>query len=143
MTSRTVFSEEERDMAVKWLGTIAPPFQLVVTKGSKRSLQQNALTFQWYNEIAQQRDDMTVQEVRAECKLVFGVPLLRQENEAFRETYDKILKPLPYETKLHFIQVTELPVTRIMTVSQLGKYLDAIYDHFTRQGFVLTVPEER
>ncbi len=141
MPTRIIRTETDRDMAATWLQNMKPPFQVAVTSGSIRSLEQNALSHKWYQEVAHQREDMTVNEVRAECKLIFGVPILREENEKFRETYDRILKPLSYEEKINFIETTELPITRIMTVGQLSKYLDRMSDHFMKQGLVLTIPE--
>jgi hypothetical protein len=142
MPSRIVRDEHDRALAATWISNMKPPFRLSAEPGSLRSLNQNALSFKWYSEAAEQHGDMTANEVRAECKLVFGVPILREENATFREVYDRVLKPLPYETKVKFIEQTELPVTSIMTMKQLSRYLDAVFKHFTEQGVRLTLPEQ-
>tara|TARA_R110000822_G_scaffold81496_1_gene193516 strand:- start:1 stop:444 length:444 start_codon:yes stop_codon:yes gene_type:complete len=108
----------------------------------KRSVEQNSLTHKYYAEIAASREDMTVNQVRAECKMIFGVPILRANNEKFRETYDRVLKPLPYETKLEFIERTELPITSLMSVKQMSQYIDDMLKHFRERGVYLTLPEE-
>ncbi len=108
----------------------------------KRTLAQNALAFKWYQEIAAARQDMTVNEVRAECKLTFGVPILRRDNEKFRESYDRCLADKSYESQMEFIEFTELPVTRIMNKKQLSEYMDKIDAVCRQRGIILTHPED-
>jgi len=108
----------------------------------KRTTDQNSLTHKYYAEIAASREDMTINQVRAECKLIFGVPILRASNEKFRETYDRVLKPLPYEVKVEFIERTELPVTSLMSVKEMSQYIDVLLKHFRARGVYLTLPEE-
>lgn len=114
--------------------TIEPP-------GSTRTLRQNKLQRLWLKEIAQQLGDQTPEEVRGYCKLTIGVPILRNENEAFRERYDEIVKPLPYEQKLALMmEPLDFPVTRLMNTKQATAYLDGIHRHFSEKGIVLTDP---
>ena len=107
----------------------------------KRSAEQNRLQRMWVNEAAKQ-GDQTAEEYRAYCKLHFGVPILRAENEEFRIKYDRIIKPMPYETKLELMaEPFDFPVTRLMTSKQKTKYLDQCYVFLTGQGYVLTEPK--
>ncbi len=107
-----------------------------------RSLDQNALAWKWAQEISVQRGDMEPFEVHGFNKLHFGVPI-RRENDDFRERYDAIIRPLPYEQKLAcMVPPIDLPVTRDMGVRQMTRFLDATRDHWTREGVVLTMPEE-
>jgi ABC-type Na+ transport system ATPase subunit NatA len=70
------------------------------------------------------------------------VPILRAENAAFRQKYDTVVKPLPYKQKLAIMQEPlDLPVTRMMTVDQHTRYLDAVHRMLSQQGFRLTDPE--
>lgn len=138
MPSRIVRNEHDRDQAAIYVQNMKPPFRIDVEQGSLRSLEQNALSHVWYREIADQRGDVTPDEVRAECKLVFGVPILREENPKFREVYDKHLRPRSYEEKCDFIRITELPITRLMTMRQLSRYLDAVSQYAAKMGFRLT-----
>ena len=113
-----------------------------VVKGNKRSVEQNRLQRLWCVEISDQLGDRTPEEVRGYCKLAIGVPILRAESETFREQYDRVIKPLPYEQKLAvMMEPLDLPVTRYMTTKQKAQYLDAVFKHFTEQGVVLTQPE--
>jgi hypothetical protein len=142
MTTRTVTTEAERALLVRYIGEQKLPFTVAVTKGIKRTAEQNRLQRMWINEISEQRGDMTPEEVRAECKLTLGVPILRAENERFCAEYDRVIKPLFYEEKLRLMmEPLDFPVSRLMTTAQHSKYLDAIFMHYAGKGFVLTDPE--
>ena len=85
---------------------------------------------------------MSAEDYRAYCKAYFGVRILRAENEAFREQYDRIVRPLEYEQKLEIMkEPIDLPVTRLMTSRQKKRYLDDIYTFWTGKGFKLTDPD--
>lgn len=86
---------------------------------------------------------MTAEEYRAFCKLHFGVPILRNENERFCQLYDKKVKWRSYADKLEFMaEPFDFPVTRLMTTRQHKQYLDAIYVHYTGLGYRLTEPNK-
>jgi hypothetical protein len=107
----------------------------------KRSYEQNKLQRMWVKELSEQ-GDMTPEQYRGLCKLTFGVPILRLENDEFREQYDRTIKPLPYEVKLDIMmEPMDFPVTRLMSVKQKSDYLDQIFRHWSQEGFHLTRPE--
>lgn len=117
------------------------PVTVSVSAGANRSNDQNRLQRKWCAEVAEQLADRTAEEVRGEAKLRFGVPILRAENEAFAEKYDRLIKPRPYEEKLELMmEPLDFPVTRLMTTRQLTAYLDAFHAHYVAQGVRLTVP---
>lgn len=139
--NRIVETEYDRKQFIRFLEGRKLPFTVSLMDGKHRTNDQNRLQRKWVNEIAEQLGDQTPEEVRGYCKLAFGVPLLRNENEVFRISYDKIVKPLPYEQKLALMmEPFDFGVTRIMTTRQKTAYLDSIYRHFTGQGLVLTNP---
>lgn len=116
------------------------PVTVSVRKGVKRSDRQNRLQMKWCSELSPQLG-MTPEEVRAYCKLHFGVPIRRNADEAYMAAYDRVLRPLTYEQKLSCMMAPlDFPVTRDMTVSQLTQYLDDVYQHFAGRGYTLTVP---
>ena len=117
------------------------PITVTWTQGAPRSTSQNRLAQRWFTDIATQLGDQTHEDVRAECKLRFGVPILRAENEAFRISYDRVIKPLPYEQKLEAIKAFDLPVTRLMNVKQMTAFMDEMQRHWSGQGVRLTDPE--
>ncbi len=144
MTTRVVKTDFDRKMLLRFLEQQKPPFTIAITKGAKRSIEQNRLQQKWMSEAAQQLDGHTAEELRGYCKLHFGVPILREENEAFREKYDRVIKPMSYEHKLACMQEPfDMHVTRLMTVKQKSLYLDMVSRHFLELGVLLTQPEDR
>jgi hypothetical protein len=128
-------------MLIRFIEGQPLPLTVSVGKGGKRSLAQNKLQRLWINEISQQLGDMTPEEVRGYCKLTLGVPILRAENDDFREKYDADIRPLPYELKLKLMmEPFDFAVTRLMNKKQKTAYLDGVHRHFSEKGIVLTDP---
>lgn len=142
-TERTVKDENDRRMLIKLLEGRKMPFRVEIKEGVLRTSRQNRLQRLWMNEIASQMGDRTAEEVRAYCKLHIGVAIVKAENEGFAETYDRVVKPLPYETKLKLMaEPLDMPVTRLMSTKAKHQYLNEIHNHFTAQGIVLPMPED-
>lgn len=124
------------DAKKTWVVTIEP-------EKDARTAAQNRLQHKWHLEAAQQLRDESAEDKRAYCKAHFGLPILLAEDEKFRAEYDRVMRPLPYETKLALMKAPfDLPVTRLMTVEQKCRYLDAVQAHYTSQGVRLTLPED-
>lgn len=142
MTDRVIETEADRKLLYRFIAAQKKlPFTVTVTRGKKRSLAQNDLQHKWLTEITYQLPDDDYEGWRTYCKLHFGVPILRAENPEFKEAYDEVIRPLPYELKLKRIRQLDFPVSRRMTTKQFTKYLDDMHAHFTKQGVVLTDPE--
>lgn len=141
MAHRIIRSLAEFEDFVRLGRTLKWPQTLQWSAGADRSLEQNRLQFQWAREAAEQRGDMTADEVRCEWKLIYGVPILRAESEDFRSVYDEAIKPLPYALKLKAMRF--IPVTSEMTVKQMTAYLDTVQRECAEQGILLTDPETR
>lgn len=143
MTTWAIRSEQDKDAAIKVILGREMPCTITINKGAPRSIEQNRLQRKWLLE-AELQGDQTAEEYRAHCKLHFGVPILRNENKKFRESYDKIIRPLSYPSKLEMMKIPlDFSVTRLMTTKQKLKYLDQMYLFFVEQGFELTQPEQR
>lgn len=113
---------------------------VTVKPADNRSLDQNALAFAWYKQVANELREDATDDVHAYCKLHFGVPILRAEDDDFREFYDSSIKgALTYEQKLAAMKF--LPVTRLMTKAQLSRYLEVVQDHYHGRGVLLQFPE--
>lgn len=118
------------------------PLSVTYETGRARSIEQNRLQRLWCREVADQMGDRTAEEVRGVSKLHFGVPILRAENDAFRAAYDRVLKPLAYEDKLAaMMEPLDFAVTRLMSVAQKTRYLDAMHRHWSGEGVRLTDPD--
>lgn len=116
-----------------------PVFELVP---EKRSLDQNAMFYALYQQIATQSGDQSINDVRRECKLRYGVPILRASDPEFKALYDKCIKDaLTYEEKLQSMDI--LPVTRRMSKEQGTEYIDTILREYSNQGYSLISPYER
>lgn len=143
MPSRVIKTEQELD---GWVGALrSQPLPLTVsyTRGAKRTNPQNRTIHMWYGEAARQLGDVTDIEVRAECKLMFGVPILRRDDAAFLLRYDRDFKPLGYEQKRRIFEALDPAITSLMTTVQLKEYMDAMQRHFATAGVYLTDPELR
>ncbi|WP_136420313.1 hypothetical protein [Herbaspirillum sp. ST 5-3] len=114
--------------------------RLNVKTGKDRSLDQNAISHVWYEQLSRELPEEDALGWKCFCKLYFGVPLMRAEDEEFREFYDAaIKKSLTHEQKLAAMKY--LPVTSHMTTAQLSKYLEAMQQHFIKHGVMLEFPE--
>lgn len=143
MPVRVIETEYDLTMLTRLLEQQKMPFSVLISQGRKRSWKQNRLNRLWMQEISEQLGDRTPEEARGYCKLTLGVPILRHENEDFREKYDKYIRPLPYETKLAMMmEPLDFPVTRLMRTMQEKAYLDSVQRHFAEQGVVFTNPED-
>jgi len=140
MTSRVLRSPEDVDALATMLRARTKwPITVAVAQGAKRTNPQNALAQMWANEVAQQRGDH-FEDVRAEFKLRHGVAILRRELPAFKEVYDRLLKPLDYASKIEAVRRLDLSVTRLMTTKQQSEYMESIEREYRSQGFNLTSP---
>lgn len=138
MAHRIITSEHELAALGKLLGGLKLPITVEWRQGRDRSLAQNRLQFDWAREVAEQLGDRTADEVRCDWKLRHGVPIMREDSEAFRATYDEILKPLPFEHKVRMMQMVS--VTSLMTVPQMSRYLDTVQRECLSNGLRLTDP---
>jgi len=142
MATRVLRSPDDIDALARLIGARTKyPLTVTITQGDPRRDKQNRLAQRWFTDVSRQLGDRTHENVRAYCKLHFGVPILRAENEAFRLSYDRTMRPLDYETKLEAMEHLDLPVTRLMTVKQMTAFMDEMQRHWCGMGFRLTDPE--
>lgn len=139
MAHRIIATEYDRAAFIQLVQGLKLPATFEWQQGRDRSLDQNRLQFLWAREAAEQRGDVTADEVRREWKLRHGVPILREESVEFRATYDRAVKPLPYDQKLEAMHIID--VTSLMKVPQMVRYLDTIQRECAEQGIRLTDPD--
>ena len=141
MTTRVIRTDSEIDGLARLLRSRPLPLTVTISAGEPRTTAQNRLQRQWCKDVAEQLADRSAEDVRAYSKLHFGVPILRADSEEYAVAYDRLIRPLPYETKLAYMSVPfDFAVTRAMTTKQLTRYLDAMHGHWTAQGVQLTDP---
>jgi hypothetical protein len=141
MPTKVIREAEHVDALAAMLRARKLPITVTWAQGALRAAAQNRLAHRWFADIAGQLGDQTTEEVRAECKLRFGVPILCADGEAFAASYQRTLGGLSHEHKLDAIMAFDMPVTRLMTVKQMTAFLDQVQREFTRQGVRLTDPE--
>jgi hypothetical protein len=139
MAHRIISNATDLEALATLLGTLKQPFTVEWRQGRDRSLDQNELMWLWATEASRQRGDMTSDEIQREWKLIYGVPILREEEPSFREVYDEALKGQLYPVKLKAMRF--LPITSIMTVGQMTKFLDTVQRECAEQGIRLTDPD--
>lgn len=114
--------------------------EVSIKQGKGRSVEQNAVLHGWFGQVARELREDDARGVKRFCKLHFGVPILRSEDEDFREAYDAVIKSMPYEKKLVAMDI--LPVTSVMTTKQLDQCMTDIQDHYAAKGVVLVYPKD-
>lgn len=115
--------------------------RVTVRESDGRSLDQNALSHAWYEQVSTELNEGSPLAVKCEAKLHCGVPILRAEDDDFRQSYDLAIKGLSYEQKLEAMKFW--PVTSLMTKRQLGAYLEAMQSYYLKRGVVLEFPISR
>lgn len=103
--------------------------------GKARSNDQNAIGHAWYEQIANELREDDAMGWKCYCKLHHGIPILRFEDEEFRELYDSTVKGMSYEQKLKIMRI--LPVTSLMTKKQKSSYLEQLQADFRARGVFL------
>lgn len=116
-------------------------FSFVPKFGKRRSVDQNAMSHAWYQQVADELREDDALGVKCFCKLHFAVPILHAEDEDFRQAYNAtILRSFTYEQKLELMKI--FPVTSLMTTVQLKKYTDAVQDHYAGRNVKLEYPPD-
>ncbi len=142
MTTITVNSDRTLQLAIGELRSQYATHRYVkqiLKNGKPRSLDQNALSFAWYEQMANELREDDATGWRSYCKLHHAVPIMRTDDEEFRQVYDLSIKGLAYEQKLAAMKF--FPVTSLMSKVQLSKYLEAVRADFHSKGVLLEFPE--
>lgn len=139
MAHRIISTPAELEAFMLLLTGLKLPFTVEWVQGRDRTRDQNALQWLWASEAAQQYGDRTADEVQREWKLRHGVPILREDSAEFRETYDRVIRPLPYEQKVEAMRFID--VTSALKVRQMVRFLDTVQRECLENGLRLTDPD--
>lgn len=102
--------------------------EVIIKKANKkRSLDANAIKSVWYRDIAKYREDVSIKDVERECKLKYGVTILRAD-PANNWIYERSIDKLPYDKKL--IIMDRLAVTSQMNTKQMNDYLECMKNDY-------------
>lgn len=141
MPSRVIKTKQDLDGWVRFLQAQNLPMTVSKVAGAKRSDAMNRTIHLWFGEVAAYMGDRTADEVKAECNLRFGLPILTRDDAEWSSAFGYIFNSLSYPAKLKAIRVLDVPFTRRMTVKQLTEYMDAMQVEYRGQGVHLTDPE--
>jgi hypothetical protein len=105
-----------------------------------RTLSQNAMSFQLYAQIAKQSEDQGPEDVRRECKLIYGVPLMCAASPEYANYWFDTIYHLNHEQQLHCMK--DWPVTSQMDKPTFSEYVDTILRTYTMLGYALADPRQ-
>lgn len=105
----------------------------------KRRTKQNALSWIWYNELAELIGD-SAEDQHNYCKLTYGAPILAGVNQEFADFYENTLLMMPYEVRLEMISF--IPVTSLLTVKKFAEYLTKMEQQSAIAGHILSKPDD-
>lgn len=108
--------------------------RVTVLPGANRSIDQNSMFFELYTHIADWFYGGDVELARAECKLDYGMKILRADDPAMNELCSRSLDLLTREEQLQFIR--GMSVTSDMTRQQATVCINAIMDAYAEQGLI-------
>ncbi len=114
--------------------------RLAVKTGIDRSLEQNNHSHVWYAQISRELNEDSPLGVKCECKLRFGVPILRADDAEFDQWFANSIGKLDYEMQIKAMEFID--VTSLMTVRQLKKYLEDMQKDYSMRGVILNFPKE-
>ena len=97
-----------------------------------RTIPQNKLIYLAYKRIGDTLYGGDELHARRECKLCIGCRILYCESESFVHTFDKVIRPLPHETRLEAMDL--ISVSSIMTKKQATQYIDNVLNQYTLRG---------
>lgn len=141
----SVNSQAKLSEAITSLTTMYRDKKYVVVSlrpGKDRTLDQNALWFALYQRIAAMTQIGDVDDARRYCKLHFGVQILLNEEDDFRNAWYRTMRHLSYEQKLDLMGSCPLfgpdgfPVTRLFSRAQGIAFTDRIVADFSARGVV-------
>lgn len=125
-----------------YLKTRDLPITVAVRDGVDRTNAQNNLVHKWFKEISVQSGDESDLDVKAHCNLIYGVPIMSQDEE-WAAAFGYIFQALNYKAKKKAIKVLDIPFTRRMKTGELYDYMTEMARDYQEAGFILTHPDDR
>jgi hypothetical protein len=132
---RTVNSTNSLQDAKDWLDALWQKHHYVKVSaiaGTSRSMDQNSMFFELYTHIADWFYSGDIDLARAECKLNYGISILRRDDPEFNDLCSRTLDMLSYEEQLRFVRT--MSVTSDMTKQQARECITIIMDTYSEQG---------
>jgi len=138
--SYTCMTPDEAAHLADRLGRIPLPFTVTVGPAGVRTLSQNALLHKWFGEVAKQRGDVDMLDVKGECHQKWGLAIKRRCPQ-FAWIWAQTGAKLPHEKQCKLLASGNLNVSSSMTKPELSEYMDAMSREYRQRGFRLTDPD--
>jgi len=108
--------------------------RVTVVEGPDRSGAQNDTFYHVYELIAEWFHEGDLELARAECKLNYGLPILRRGAPDLDAMCVKTVDRLDYQEQLRFIKTMD--VTSLFSMGQGTEYLKTILDTYAEMGII-------
>lgn len=138
MPSRAIRTEQDREAFIRLLMQFQIPCTASLAKGIRRSQQQSRTAEKWYSQIGAETGQLPIQ-VKGECKLMYGLPIMQTENAAWVAEWEPIYGPFDYKGRLKLFEI--IPLTSKLTTKQMSNYMDAVQGVYRAMGIPLIDPE--
>lgn len=138
-----ILIDEQRRNNAKAAIDAAKAGHVVTICAANRTTEQNALLHKWFSEIATQKGDESMLDVKAYCNLTYGRPILVRDDPEWETIFGYLFDQLPHDKKLKAIRVLDVPFTRRMGIKQLSEYMTQMQRDYRELGYFLTDPELR
>lgn len=99
-----------------------------VTASDKRSLDANSAIRVCYKQI-QDHKEWTVKETERHCKLIYGLPIIRRDDEVQNYVFSQTVDKGNYEQKLKMMDA--FAVTSIMSTTQANEMIECMMQDFS------------
>lgn len=116
--------------------------QIVTVSSANRTTEQNALIHKWFSQIAIQKGDESMLDIKAHCNLIYGRPIKVRDDPEWEAVFGYLFDRLNYDKKIKAIRILDVPFTRSMNVDQLSEYMTNMARDYRQEGFSLVDPEE-
>ena len=103
---------------------------ITVTASTTRSLDINATIRLCYKQIEDHRDDMTTKDVERHCKLMYGVPILRNESVVFNHVFGEISKLYSHERLLKIMDTFKITSDDEFTTAMGNKMIECMIQDY-------------
>ena len=121
----------------------------IVNKKEKRRDILNRLSHAIYNQAALMKGDSFPDDEKAYMKYHHGLVVLMDDPNDGAECldyYKRLMSGVPYEQRIERMKETHkfyIPVTSLMTDSQMSKYVRRILMDYASRGYVILTPKEK
>jgi len=142
MKTITLHEQRQRDTAKAAIDA-APAGAVVHISEAKehRTDAQNRLIHKWFSDIEKEGAGSSFADIKADCNLTYGVPILTRDNPDWSAAFGYIFGALNRPAQIKALRVLKVPVTSQMGVKQLTEYMDQMQRDYAEGGIHLTDPE--